>query len=565
MDFARPRVWRDAALATAIALLLTFVWTVRDWAALSALHLPDTDDVVRLQQIRDWLGGQAFSDLTQHRLGIAGVEMHWSRLPDLVPAAIIVLLTPVLGAHGAELAAVIAWPALLFIAALTLTGAIAQAVRTSAPTAIVVAALAYPASALFLPGRIDHHGLQLVLLLALVFALLGRGSWAKGIATGLASAASLVIGMETAPLLAAGGSILVVRWIVDGAGERARIAGYGLALSAGLAAAALLLRTSGWGYPACDGFAMPLWRAAQIAALAPLALGMMAPWLPNVRVRLATAGLLGAVALAAALALSPLCLRPYGGVDPLLARIWLANVAEAQSLFAAPFDHAIGYTGLLVVGLGATAWVWLRSRRIEWLIIGLFQLVSLLIALAQLRGAYAGAMLAAPALAGLIAAARERGTPALAVAWVISAGLLYPIAGAALSRPSETETGARCDAGVALAVLARQPHGTVAAPMDLGAYALAATRHRVLAAPYHRNNVGNRTLYRMLLAAPEMARRDAVRTGVTYLVDCPGAHGELGTLPAGSLLAALRAGTPPVWLRPLPGGDDAAHIYLVAR
>lgn len=55
MDSARPRIWRDAALAFAVALLLSAVWAIRDWAALSALHLPDTDDVVRLQQIRDWL------------------------------------------------------------------------------------------------------------------------------------------------------------------------------------------------------------------------------------------------------------------------------------------------------------------------------------------------------------------------------------------------------------------------------------------------------------------------------------------------------------------------------
>ncbi|WP_447726860.1 hypothetical protein [Sphingomonas koreensis] len=565
MDSARPRTWRDAALAAAIALVLSAVWTMRDWAALSALHLPDTDDVVRLQQIRDWLGGQAFGDLAQHRLGIGGLEMHWSRLPDLVPAAIIALLSPLMGTHGAEIAAVIAWPALLFIAALTLTGSIARSLGTSAPTAILVAALAYPASALFLPGRIDHHGFQLVLLLVLVLALLGSGSWRKGAAAGLASAASLVIGMEMAPLLAAGGAVLVVRWIADGAGERGRFAGYGLSLSAGLAAAALLLRTSGWGYPACDGFAMPLWRAAQVAALAPLALGLMAPWLSNLRIRLAAAGLLGAVAVVVALAVSPSCLRPYGGVDPVLARIWLANVAEAQPLLAAPFEHAIGYAGLLVAGLGATIWTWWRSRRAAWLIVGLFQLVSLLIAFAQLRGAYAGAMLAAPALAGLVAGARARGSLALVAAWIVSAGLLYPIAGAVLSRTPEAAAGTGCDSGAALAVLARQPRGTVAAPMDFGAYALAAAPHTLLAAPYHRNSAGNRALYRLLLATPDAARHDAGRMGVTYLVDCPGAHGELGTPPAASLLAALRAGKPPAWLRSLPGGKDGAHVYAVAR
>ncbi|HEY0624363.1 hypothetical protein [Sphingomonas sp.] len=561
MTAGQSTVWRDRGVAVAIAALLTAAWCAMHWPALSALHLPDTDDVVRLQQIRDWLGGQAFRDLAQHRLGLGGLEMHWSRLPDLVPAAIIALLTPLTGAHAAEIAAVIVWPALLFAAALTLTGAIARALGTSAPTAIVVAALAYPASALFLPGRIDHHGLQLVLLLVLLAALLGQGTWGKGIAAGLASAASLVIGMEMAPLLVAGGAVLAARWVEDGA--RARLAGYGLALTVGLAAAALLLGTSGWDYPACDGFATPLWRAAQIGALAPLLLALLTPWLPEMRGRIAAAGLIGAGAVAAALAASPSCLRPYGGVDPVLARIWLANVAEAQPLLVAPFAHAIGYAGLLVVGLGATCLMWRQSRGREWLIVGMLQLVSLLIAFAQLRGAYAGAMLAAPALAGLIAAARARGTLALAAAWILSAGLLYPIAGAALSHAPEAGRGTGCDAGAALAVLARQPRGTVAMPIDLGAYALAATPHDVLAAPYHRNGAGNRALYRMLLMAPDAAHREAARLGVDYLVDCPGAYGELGTPPAGSLFAALRGGRRPAWLRPVPGGNDGARIYAV--
>ncbi|MBX4390490.1 hypothetical protein K4H03_30875, partial [Mycobacterium tuberculosis] len=76
----------------------------------------------------------------------------------LVPGAIIALLTPLLGAHGAELVAVMLSPMLLFAAALRLIASIARRLDVPAPVAVVVAALAYPASALFLPGRIDHHG-----------------------------------------------------------------------------------------------------------------------------------------------------------------------------------------------------------------------------------------------------------------------------------------------------------------------------------------------------------------------------------------------------------------------
>ena len=67
MTALRPT--RPTLLAVALAALFTLAWIWRDWANLSILRLPDTDDAMRLQQIRDWLGGQGWSDLSQHRLG----------------------------------------------------------------------------------------------------------------------------------------------------------------------------------------------------------------------------------------------------------------------------------------------------------------------------------------------------------------------------------------------------------------------------------------------------------------------------------------------------------------
>ena len=85
MERTDRSAWIDALVATLLAAALTAAWAARDWGNLAALRLPDADDMMRLQQIRDWLGGQAFADLTQYRLGADGVAMHWSRLADLVP------------------------------------------------------------------------------------------------------------------------------------------------------------------------------------------------------------------------------------------------------------------------------------------------------------------------------------------------------------------------------------------------------------------------------------------------------------------------------------------------
>jgi hypothetical protein len=140
----------------------------------------------------------------------------------------------------------------------------------------------------------------------------------------------------------------------------------------------------------------------------------------------------------------------------------------------------------------------------------------------------------------------------------VSAGFVYPALGSLAKPPAQTAT---CDGGLVLAQLAAQPAGTVVAPIDLGAYALAETGHRVLAAPYHRNAAGNLAVYRLVDLPTREARAEAKRLRVDLLADCGGAWDELGAPPAGSLRAALRAGTPPDWLTPVAPG---ATLYRVA-
>ena len=67
--FRMRRPYRaDTVRAGLLALLLSIAWIAADWGQLRYLTLPDTDDMMRLAQVRDWLGGQAFNDWTQYRL-----------------------------------------------------------------------------------------------------------------------------------------------------------------------------------------------------------------------------------------------------------------------------------------------------------------------------------------------------------------------------------------------------------------------------------------------------------------------------------------------------------------
>lgn len=558
----------DLLCAVLLAAVLSIGWAWRDWPALSTLRLPDTDDVMRLQQIRDWLAGQGFADLSQHRLGAApGLALHWSRLPDLVPGALIALLTPLTGTHMAELVAVLAWPALLFAAALLLTARIARALggAATARTAAVVAAVAYPATTIFLPGRIDHHGLQVVLLLLAVRTLVAAPTMGMGVIAGCAATASLVIGLETAPLFAAAGLVLAAEWAAARPGADDRMMGFGIALGAGLLAASIVLRPDAWAYPACDGFTAEAWRAGVTAAFAPMGMALAARDIPRPAGR-AVVGLLIAGLIGVGIVIvAPGCLHPYGRIDPVLARLWLAEVGEAQPLFAAAPATAIGYAGVMAAGIAATAWRLQATRDLRWGALLVLLLAAFALTCVQVRGAYAGAMLAAPGLAAAIAVARARGGGWLAGAWLASAGMLYPIAAQALvpatPRPAGggTATGS-CTAPGPLAALAALPPGRLLAPLDLGAYAIGATRLSVVGAPYHRNNAGNLAVFRFYLGRPDDSAEIARAWGVRYVALCPGLAGAAAP---DALVTLLRAGRPPAWLRPLPPRDPALALYAV--
>lgn len=553
---ASTSAWRDLRTAVAISFALTLVWALRSWADLSALRLPDPDDMMRLQQIRDWLGGQRFSDLTQYRLGYSGTPMHWSRLPDLVPAAIIWLLEGPFGRHAAELAAVILWPASLFACAIALAGRVARSVsgQSAAEAAMIIAAIAFPATTVFVPGRIDHHGLQLVLLLVASLMLLRKPSIFAGAAGAVASVLSLMVGMEMAPVLAAGAAIVIAEWVIDGERARPRLAGFGAAFALSTLAGAIVFRTVGWDYAACDAFtAISAWAMA-IASLVPVSLAV-APIVSR-KARAILAVIAGSAAVAAIAAMAPQCLSPYGQVPPLLQQLWLNRVTEAQSLFAAPVETAVAYTGLMFAGIAACAWrVW-RTRDRRWLALLVLQLAAAAVTFVQLRGSYAGSLLAAPALAAFVVGAQRVGLIARIAAWTASAGILYPIAAQAMTAQAPAPAKASCTAPDLTAALAKLPVGRVMAPVDSAAPAIESTGQRMIAGAYHRDSAGDLAMYSFFLGSADNAHSIAQRWGVRWVVACDGFGGVVAPF-----ASRLKYGQPPPWLRPVGKVASGARIF----
>ncbi len=578
---SRPGGWRDAMLAVGLAVLLSACWAFNDWPQLRRLILPDTDDMMRLAQVRDWIAGQSFADWTQYRLGpVGGAPMHWSRIADLGPAALIVALTPMLGAPRAELAAIILYPACLFAIYLFASARIARAMgaRDTAAIALLLAALAYPANALFLPGRIDHHGLQILLIQVMILAFTRRPNPRGGAMAGAALGISFGIGLEAALQAAVLMALLLGRWIVDGERERPRVLGFGIALVATTLMLVLFARPAYWTRAWCDGFTPASVAAAIGGGVFWIALALATPRLGSARSRLLAGGALAAAIACALYIRYPGCVTgPYGPMPDMLRAAMIGNITEARGAF----DQQTIASGLRAVGLlffatGVAAWLLLRQplRRDVILPSAAVLAISTLVAVAQVRAAYIGAAVAAPVLAQLVLAARNaprlRGL-ALIGAWTASAGIVWmalPLQIERLTAPQVARAGAArqsCREGDLWAQIDRLPRGTIVSGIDHGARIIGATRHRALGAGYHRNIRGNLGAYGFFLAEPEAARTIARYMRIDYIAFCPGDFGELGvaTRRPASMAARLDRGEPPSWATVIPLRDTAMRFYRI--
>src|SRR3954471_20375402 len=156
------RQWRLVVLL--IWLVACALFVVTQWAQIRGFSLGDTDDNMRIMQVRAWLAGQGWYDLRQYRLNPPyGADIHWSRLVDLPLAGLKLALQPFLGGRDAEKAAVAVAPLLPMLLAFGATALIARRLVAplAYPLAIAILLCGHSARSMWTPLRIDHNGWQL--------------------------------------------------------------------------------------------------------------------------------------------------------------------------------------------------------------------------------------------------------------------------------------------------------------------------------------------------------------------------------------------------------------------
>jgi hypothetical protein len=577
--------WRALlALWAGLSLFLVYLF----WQKALNLSFDDPDDFMRLQQVRDVLNGQSWFDLKQHRIAPPeGLATHWSRLVDLPLLAFLVPLRPLVGAHVAEVVAVIGAPLLTLLALMAAMVAMTRRLLGhDRDTTILASLLAMSAPTIYLqihPARIDHHGWQIALAAAAIAALMQRNARASGFMAGIALALYLNISIEGAPFVAAVLGIVGLQWAL-GRDDGVRLTG-SLAALAVTTILATFLTSPGyrWTEGLCDAVG-----PAHIAAMTVAAIGSALTVHYGTRLgpvpRMAA---LGAVLVATAATFggaSPLCVgSPFGHMDPVVGNFWYDNVVEGMPVWRQDALSIASMIGFPLIAVAGSLVGWLRAstpeRRRRWTII-LFVLITTLITGAMVRRAAAIAHVVAIPGALLLTGMTVRFGEArfrsiLRSFWTVLAilGLSPPmsvVAVAALTPTPEPEASLsvienHCDQYCALRKLATLPPEMMMTGIDLGPVLIARTPHSAYGAGYHRLEKPLHDMILFFQGSPEAGKAFMRRKGMRLiLIDPKSEEAKLfiKTAPNG-LMARLAKGPTPDWLVEQDLGSTALHLYRV--
>ena len=572
------RHWKLIVVVAWLAFCAWYLWNNYD--SVRYFRLGDTDDNMRMMQVRGLLHGQGWYDLRQHRLSPpVGANIHWSRLVDLPIAGLILGLRPFLGGPAAErwavgIAPLLPYLLLLFSLALTARRLID---RRAYPLAFLALIFAGSTNGMFMPERIDHHGWQLALLALSVAGIADPKRVRGGLILGISSALSLAIGLEMIIYLAILGAAAVLFW-VDDAEERDRLRAYALSVGAGTALSFLIFASYDNRAPVCDALS-PVWLSDALlggALMYGLALLSPADW----RKRLGLAVAAG-MAIGAFHAITwPHCLERPEGVSPEVERLWLSYVKEARPVYRhgwriATLIVALPITGL--VGWGMLAWVHRRDRDMLRRVLGALApaLIASLLLLWQTRTGPASQTLTLVGCAALVwiliplawnsrsSVTRVAGAVLFTI---IGMGAVVPFVVGFIPEPKPTKYEAAIDKANALCAslwglrpVALQPKGIVFTFVDLGPRLITVTHHDAIIGPYHRNGQQIADVMNAFRGDADQAHRLIAKYRSNYVLTCPKSSTTtifMSETPKG-FYGQLEAGRVPNWLQPVDLGKDS--------
>ena len=561
---------------TLLVWLLASVWLIwHNWGHIYWLALGDTDDNMRLMQVRGLLAGQGWYDVTQYRMNPPqGFNMHWTRIVDLPIAGLILFFRLFTTEFWAERLACGIAP--LLPLSVTMIGLAATARRLIHPLAwpLVLALLVFAAAAAmpqFEPDRIDLNGWQLAMLALIAAGLADSDRYRGGLTVGLASAVSLTIGLEMLPYCAVAGAVIALRWVWN-RDAAPRMVLYALTLSGGSAIGFVLFASNANRVLRCDALT-PVWLSVMIAA--GLLLFLLALAGPERRWARLVPALIAAAAIGIGFALVfPQCLGRPEQVSPEVAKQWLDNVREAKPIYKQPLDLAYPLGVLPIIGVICAAIATWRARRsstiVPWVSVLVLSGCATGMLFWQVRVGPDAQMLAVIGVAAvlwvLVPGIMRHSNPFVRVLGVVGAvaflsgafvGITMPYLKFAKQnvRTKQINHASRfCPTVPAMAPLDRYPRQVVFTFIDLGPRLITLTHHDTVAGPYHRNGDAILDVQHAFEGTPEQFRAIAAKHHATLLLVCPNMAESTvyrARAPGGFYDQLAHGGHFP-WLKPLP-------------
>ena len=543
----------------------------------------DTDDIMRLMQVRQFLEHGDWFDLTIAQVGAPDALMsHWSRLLDLPIASLVLFFSVFLSGDGAELAARIVWPVLLLFA---LTMIVArEAERHGGMYAGVVALLFIfgdvAATVQFAPGRMDHHNFQILCAVAGTLLLLRsfrepQFGWIAGGLLGL----GLAVGLEALPLIVAVLGIVSVCAAFDVSARDGVVRGV---ISAAVTLAFVFVvttRPSQWYQVTCEVNGLNLIALAAFGAAAMALVMARFPYATPVQWlgSLAVGGGLGVLAY---ISLEPACAAgPFGKVDPAIGPVWLDHVFEMKSLYhlaeTSP-SAAISYLGFVLIGVTACAIHWRQERRADALAALLLMIAVTVYSCLYLKLMSYAMWIAIVPVALLVVRLPAVGempersvrigaavfcsqTMMLAVVSMV-VGLFTDIE--SKSEEAWTTSTEACQPRSAYGEPAGLPAGLTTSEIDLGPFIVLNTKHRVVTAPYHRIDKGIISAHAILASEPDKSKARLKQLRADYVVVCQRDKRTIDAMIDGSLMQRLQRGESISYLEPVLVKDSKSPLKI---
>ena len=572
------------ALWVGVSALLTFLF----WRMAITQNFDDPDDFLRLQQIRDFVGGQSWFDLTQYRMAAPeGLAMHWSRLVDMPVLLFLWPLTPLLGAPLAEIIATIGAPLLnLLVLMIAIVAITRRLVGHDVATAVLACLMTLSAPTVYLqihPGRIDHHGWQIVFAALAVAALMHRHARISGIAAGIALALYINISIEGAPFVAAAVGTVGLLWAFHRDHAARLLSLVGALAVASLAATVLTAPSYRWTEAYCDAV-MPSHIAAMGVAAIGTALAIRFGASRNSLIRVALLALVLLATVATFGSLTPDCLgSPFGKLDPVIDKFWYQNVTEGLPFWRQDAITAATMVAFPLLASLGTAVGFIRAKSPEiqrrWLIMLALLLVTFVTGALVRRAAGVTHVVAVPGaliLIGLAIRAAEQHLPSLLRAIATATAIIVmapitPIFAIASMMPPPKRTPLpegpvnNCDRLCVLDRLAKQPPEALLASIDLGPMVIARTPHSVHGTGYHRMVKPLRETILFFEGSSAHGKAFMQQKGFHRILVSPtSAEAFLFMQKApNGMMARLVKGPLPDWIEEDPAGSPALRVYRV--